>query len=44
MLVLVFGLGLLSLFSYDKANKAVQDSVEGQLQQAAQGLAPGFVL
>ena len=39
MLVLVFGLVLLSFFSYDNANKAVQASVEGQLQQAAQGLA-----
>ncbi|MDH3230347.1 MAG: methyl-accepting chemotaxis protein [Alphaproteobacteria bacterium] len=39
MLVLVLGLGGLSWFGYDKTNTAVQDSVAGQLQQAAQGLA-----
>ncbi len=39
MLVLVFGLGVLSYFGYTNANTAVQVSVAGQLQQAAQGLA-----
>ena len=39
MLVLVLGLVILSWFGYTKANTAVQASVAGQLQQAAQGLA-----
>jgi methyl-accepting chemotaxis protein len=39
MLVLVLGLVGLSWFGYKSTNKVVQQSVAGQLQQAAQGLA-----
>ena len=39
MIVLMLGLGILSIVSYINTNKAVEVSVTGQLQQAAEGLA-----
>lgn len=39
IIALGLGLGGLSYWGYDNTNKAVQDSVAGQLQQAARGLA-----